>query len=215
MIIEGLEQRSPEWMTMRNGCVTGSRVADVCAKLKKGGPAACRQNYLIEVAVSRLTGLAPDRFVTPAMQWGIDNEQFARAAYEMQADCMVESIGFAIHPRLDFFGASPDGLIGKDGVLELKCPTSDTHLGYILGGVLPLYYMPQMLAEMACTERQWCDFVSFDPRMPKNLQLFVRRFQRDDELITALEVEVAAFLLEVDALLEQIEQASPCLLNAG
>lgn len=200
---------------MRNGMVTGSRVADVCAKLKKGGYAACRQNYLIEVAVSRLTGLAPDHFVTPAMQWGIDNEQFARAAYEMATDCMVESVGFAIHPRLDYFGASPDGLIGSDGVLELKCPNSDTHLGYILEGTLPVDYMPQMLAEMACADRQWCDFVSFDPRMPKNLQLFVRRFHRDEELIKAMEVEVAAFLLEVEVMLEKIEQASPLVTSVS
>lgn len=209
MIIQDLEQRTPEWYTMRNGMVTGSRVCDVVAKLKKGGYAACRHNYLMEVAVSRLTGLAPDHFVTPAMQWGIDNEQFARAAYEMERDCMVEPVGFAMHPRIDWFGASPDGLVGKDGVLELKCPTSDTHLSYIMAGTVPEDYAPQMLAEMACTERTWCDFASFDPRMPQHLRLFVRRFQRDDKLIALMEQEVTQFLSEVDALLAEIEQASP------
>jgi len=205
-IIEGLEQRTPEWHLMRNGCVTGSRVADVVATLKKGGYAACRQNYLMEVVVSRLTGLAPDHFVNAAMQWGIDNEQFARAAYEMETDCMVESVGFALHSKIGYFGASPDGLIGSDGVLELKCPTSDTHLRYIMEGVVPIDYMPQMMAEMACTDRQWCEFVSFDPRMPKNLQLFIRRFKRDDKFIGIMEQEVEKFLGEVEETLDSIAQ---------
>jgi putative phage-type endonuclease len=211
MIIEGLEQQTPEWYTMRKGMVTGSRVADIVTRLKKGGYSAARQTYLMEIACARLTGLMPDHHVSPAMEWGIANEPFARAAFELANDCMVESIGFAIHPKIEYFGASPDGLIGEEGVLEIKCPTSDTHLSYILAGVVPVEYCPQMLAEMACTERQFCDFVSFDPRMPENLQLFMRRFHRDDKLIAMMEEEVQIFLGEVEGMLETINQLRPVL----
>jgi len=206
MLIE-VEQGSADWLTMRNGCVTGSRVCDVVAKLKKGGPSAARTNYLMEVVCSRLTGLSPDNYVSPAMQWGIENEPFARAAYEMAQDVMVATAGFALHPKIKWFGASPDGLIGDDGLLEIKCPTSAVHLGYVIGGQVPIDYMPQMLAEMACTERQWVDFVSYDPRMPANLQLFIRRFHRDEKLIAEMELEVACFLEEVEHKIAEINTA--------
>jgi putative phage-type endonuclease len=200
-----VEQGSDDWLTMRCGMVTGSRVADIVTRLKKGGYSAARQNYLMEVVVSRLTGLTPDHFVTPAMEWGIANESFARAAYEIEQDVDTSPAGFAMHQKIKWFGASPDRLVGSDGLLEIKCLTSANHLQVLLDGVVPVDYMPQMMAEMACADRQYCDFVSFDPRMPKHLQLFVRRFERDEKLIGVMEQEVELFLTEVEAMVKAIE----------
>lgn len=212
MIIEDLEQQTPEWLAMRVGMVTASRVADVIAKRKRqpkdGEPAeplACRKDYLWEIVVERLTGRSSETYVSPSMEWGIEQEPSARAAYEMATDCMVEPIGFAIHPANKWFGASPDGLVGEDGILEIKCPNSGTHLQYIINQVVPSEYVPQMLAEMACTERLWGDFVSFDPRMPKKMQLFVQRLRRDDKRIADMESDVAVFCQEVDDKLAEVQ----------
>lgn len=213
-IIEGLEQQTPEWLQMRIGMVTGSRVADAMAILKrKEGEAACRRNYRYEVVIETLTGRAVDTYVSPAMEWGIENEPVARAVYEIANDLEVESIGFAIHDAIPRFGASPDGLVGADGLLEIKCPTTAVHLDYLLGGAAPEEYHPQMLAEMACTNRQWVDFVSFDPRLPKKLQLFVRRFNRDVKRIAEMEQAVVKFLEEVDAMLLRLKQDDPSSLE--
>lgn len=204
MIIEDLQQGSPDWLAMRVGRVTGSRVCDVLATLKKGGESAARRNYRSEIVVEMLTGLSVEHFVSPAMQWGIDNEIYARTAYELERDVSIEPVGFAVHGTMPRFGASPDGLIGDDGLIEIKCPTTGVHLDYMLSGEIPAEYQAQMLAEMACTDRQWCDFVSFDPRLPKHLQLFIRRFDRDKGLIEALEASVVTFLAEVDEVLERL-----------
>jgi putative phage-type endonuclease len=207
-MIEGIEQQTPEWLQMRTGMVTASRVADVLAKRKTGtGELECRSKYRAEVICECLTGRSAEHYVTPAMEWGIENEALARAAYEMRLDVETEPGGFAIHDSIPRFGASPDGLIGSDGLLEIKCPTTAAHIGYMLAGVTPEAYQPQMLAEMACTGRRWCDFVSFDPRLPKKLQLFVRRFQRDDGRIAAMEADVLTFLEEVIATIKLLEQA--------
>jgi predicted phage-related endonuclease len=164
---------------------------------------------MYDVAVTRLTGLMPDRYVSKAMEYGIEYEPLARAAYEKRFDVDVKEVGFAIHPKIDWFGASPDGLVGNDGVLEIKCPNSATHLSYLMDGVVPEDYLPQMKAEMLCAERQWCDFVSFDPRMPKHLRLFVRRLERDEPMLRQLEEEVEKFLNELEVLMEKISNASP------
>lgn len=202
MIIEGLEQHSPEWFQMRQGMATGSMMADVVTKKKRGdGYYAAREDYMIDLAVTRLTGLMPDRYVSKAMEFGTENEPRGRAAYEMHCDVMVEEVGFAFHPHIKWFGSSPDGLVGSEGVLEVKCPNSATHLGYILGNVVPEQYIPQMKSHMLCAERQWCDFVSFDPRMPKHLQLFVRRLDREEKMLMELEMEVEKFLGELDELM--------------
>lgn len=207
-IIE-VEQGSADWVKMRVAMVTGSRVADVMAKLKKKeGEAAVRANYRMELIVENLTGLAVDHYVSPAMEHGIEFEPLARAAYEMATGNEVDPGGFAIHPRIERFGSSPDGRIGTDGLLEIKCPTSDTHLGYLLAGTVPEEYQPQMMAEMACTGRKWVDFVSFDPRMPQHLQLFIRRFEWNDARIGEMEREVEKFLGEVNEMLAKIELAS-------
>ncbi len=208
MIIEGLEQQSVEWLMQRIGMCTGSRVSDVMGKLKSGkGYLAGRNDYMWELVIERLTGRAEDHYSSPAMEWGVEYEPLARAAYEIEMDVEVEKVGFATHPKIEWFGASPDGLIGKDGLLEIKCPKSRTHCEYRNAGVVPEEYKPQMLAEMACAERQWVDFVSFDPRLPKHLQLFVRRFHRDEEKILAMEQEVETFLAEVATMHEQIQKA--------
>jgi len=197
MIVEGLVQNTPEWLQHRIGMVTASRVADITTKLKNGKYSAARDKYLMDVVIERLTGRASDNYVSPEMEWGIDTEPLARAAYELDQDTDIELVGFAMHPTIEWFGASPDGLVGNTGLVEIKCPNTSTHLAYLLEGDIPLEYMPQMLAQMACSERQWCDFVSYDPRLPKKLQYFRRRFNRNDEHIRLLEAEVTEFLEEV------------------
>lgn len=217
-----VEQGSVDWLQMRTGCVTGSRVADVLAKLKrKEGEAAVRYNYKAEIISEQLTGRAWDHFVSRDMRWGIENEIFARNAYEMYVDDVkqaghdeitsedtVERVGFALHDRIKRFGASPDALVGEDGLAEFKCPTTTTHIEYIIAGVVPPEYHWQMLAEMACTGRDWCDFVSYDPRLPKRLQLFVRRFERDEARIAEMEAEVEKFLAEVDQAIVKLNSST-------
>jgi hypothetical protein len=143
------------------------------------------------------------------MQWGIDTEPFARAAYELTCNATVDTVGFAIHPHIERFGASPDGFVGDEGMVELKCPNTETHIDYILQGTVPAEYQAQMLAELACTGRQWCDFVSFDPRLPRHLQLFVRRFQRDETRIAEIEHKVTKFLAEVDDVIFRLDATVP------
>jgi hypothetical protein len=207
-LVEGLEQGSAEWIQMRVGCVTGSRVSDVMAKLvKKGGEAAVRVNYKSEIVCETLTGRAADHFVSREMLWGIENEMFAREAYGIEV-AEAERVGFALHSRINRFGASPDGLVGKDGLVEFKCPNTATHIDYIRAGIVPAEYHWQMLAEMACTDREWCDFVSYDPRLPKKFQLFVRRFARDEARIAQMEEEVSKFLAEVDEEIAKLHNSS-------
>jgi len=204
MIID-IEQGTEQWFDLRAGMVTGSRVADVMATIKSG-EAAVRRNYRAELITQILTGVTPEKYVSQEMLWGTENEPFARAAYELQNDIVVEKAGFAVHPHMERFGASPDGLIGTTGLLEIKCPNTSTHIDYLLRGKVPAEYEPQMLAEMACAEREWCDFVSFDPRLPSDLQLFVRRFERDDKRIEEIEKMVEIFLSEMDDVLSRLTQ---------
>jgi hypothetical protein len=206
-------QGSEEWAEARCGLVTASRAADVIAMTKKG-EAAARRNYRTELVVEILTGQPAPRYVSPEMQWGIDQEPFARAAYELRHDLLVATCGFILHPEIPRFGASPDGLIGRDGLIQIKCPNTSTHLGWMLGGTVPLEHAPQMLAELACTGREWCDFVSYDPRLPHHLQLFVRRFSRDDALIATLETEVEHFNAELDSVLASLPQAGQGIVLA-
>ena len=200
----GVEQESPEWIVARVGCATASRMADVVAKRKDGKEAAPRYNYKMELVVENLTGRAADHYVSPAMEWGIETQKEARGAYQVETGVDAEPGGLWIHDRLPRFAASPDYLVGEDGLVECKCPLSSTHLEYLVSKEIPEEYQWQMLAQMACTGRQWCDFVSFDPRLPEDLQLFVKRFPRDEALIYALELEVEQFLKEVDEFIERI-----------
>lgn len=194
-----MEQRTPEWFAARAGKVTASRLADVLATIKSG-EAAARINYRAELVAERLTGRPADGFSSAAMRWGTETEPEARAHYEALTGQLVAEVGLIDHPTIAWAGASPDGLVGDDGLVEIKCPNTATHIAYLLAGVAPAQYMPQMLWQMACTGRKWVDFVSFDPRMPPELQLFVRRVQRDQKTITQYEAAVVDFLASVDAL---------------
>lgn len=202
------EQGSREWTDMRSGLVTASRAADVVAMLKKGGEKAERRDYRSELISEILTGHPYPQSAAFArqVQWGIEQEPFARAAYEMQRGVLTDTPGFVLHPTIPRFGASPDGFVGDDGLIQIKCPTTATHLNWILAGTVPTEHCPQMLAEMSCTGRDWCDFVSFDPRLPAHLQLFVRRYERDENLISALEKEVIHFTAELDGIIAALPQ---------
>lgn len=192
-----LIQGSADWLAARLGKVTASRLADVIAKTKTGYGAA-RARYMADIIGERLTGLAAPAFVTAAMHWGTEQEPLARAAYEFLTDATVESVGFVDHPTIPLSGASPDGLVGDDGLVEIKCPGTAAHVDTLLRHAVPADYLPQIMWQMACTGRQWCDFVSFDPRFPENLRLVVIRVARNDKQIAELEAAVRAFLAEAD-----------------
>ena len=193
-----IAQGSPEWFAVRCGKVTASRVADVIAKTKTGYGAS-RANYAAELIAERLTQSTAPGFTNAAMQWGTDQEPHARAAYSFLRDVDVEEIAFVDHPEIAMSGASPDGLVGMDGLVEFKCPNTATHLDTLLSETVPGKYITQMQWQMACTGRAWCDFASFDPRLPPSMQLFVKRVDRDASLILDLETEVSTFLAEIDA----------------
>lgn len=199
------EQLSQEWMDSRLGKVTASRVADVIAKTKTGYSAS-RANYLAEKVCERLTGVSAKSFQSEAMSFGIANESEARSLYEFMRDVSVEQIAIVDHPYIAMSAASPDGLINDDGLIEIKCPNTATHIEYLLSKEVPSKYKPQMAWQMACTGRQWCDFVSYDPRLPANLQLFVVRYERDERYIAELEAEVKAFLAEVSETVKRLEE---------
>jgi putative phage-type endonuclease len=196
--MEQIIQGSPEWHAIRLGRVTASRVADVVAKTKTGYGAG-RSNYMAELVAERLTGTPAERFSNAAMAWGTEKEPEARAAYVFAQEVDVEEIGFVHHPKIAQSGASPDGLVGADGLVEIKCPNTATHIDTLLGNAIPGKYVIQMQWQMACAERAWCDFASFDPRLPPEMQLWVQRLRRDDVMIRELEDEVVAFLAELDA----------------
>ena len=200
-----MDQRSEEWFKARLGKVTASRVADVIAKTKTGYSAS-RDNYMAQLVVERLTNTQAETFTNAAMQWGTDQEPFARAAYEIQQNVLVDETGLIDHPTIEMAGASPDGLIGEDGLVEIKCPNTATHIDTLLTQTVPGKYITQMQFQMACTGRKWCDFVSFDPRMPAKAQLFVKRVQRDDVFIKEIESEIKKFLAEVTAKVEQLNK---------
>jgi putative phage-type endonuclease len=192
-----MEQRSPEWFAARCGKVTASRVADLMAKTKSGYSTS-RANYMAELICERLTGKPTEGYTNGAMQWGTDTEPQAKAAYVFMHDAVAEC-AFAEHATIGSFGASPDGLVGDDGLVEIKCPNTATHLEFLLSKTIPGKYITQMQTQMACTGRKWCDFVSFDPRLPDSMQMWISRVNRDDAAISEIEKEVVTFLAEVEA----------------
>jgi putative phage-type endonuclease len=196
-MIEMMDQGTEEWFTIRIGKVTASRVADVIAKTKTGYSAS-RDNYMAQLVCERLTGQKGESFTNAAMQHGTETEPLARAAYEALKDVLVDEVGFVPHPTIEMAGASPDGLVGTDGLLEIKCPNTATHIETLLSQSVPGKYNTQMQFQMACTGRQWCDFVSFDNRLPAELQLFVKRVPRDEVFIRLIEAEIVQFLAELD-----------------
>lgn len=196
--MDDLVQGSAEWLAIRVGKVTASRVADVVAKTKTGYGAS-RANYMAELIAERLTGAPAERYTNAAMAWGTEKEPEARALYEFLTDAEVTQVGFVPHPTISDSGASPDGLVGDAGLVEIKCPNTATHIDTLLGQSIPAKYETQMQWQMACTGRQWCDFVSYDPRMPDSMRLFVCREKRNDAMIAELAEEVGKFLTELDA----------------
>lgn len=202
-----VQQRTHEWFELRTGRVTASRIVDVMDFLKKGGEGAARKSYKAQVIAEILTGQAVlDGYLSPAMMHGNDYEDIARTAYEFKTGASVDLAGFALHPDIERAGASPDGLVGEDGGLELKCPKTETHLRYLLADEVPEEYRPQMYFGMACTGRQWWDFASYDPRLPDPLQLFTKRLPRDAMRIAEIEDAVLKFLAEADATIAELQK---------
>ena len=198
-----MEQRSEEWFQARLGLVTASRVADVLAKIKSG-ESASRRNYKIQLVSERLTGERQESYINQAMQDGIDREQFARDRY-VQEQGRVEEVGFVKHPTLEA-GASPDGMVGDDGILEIKCPMGSTHTETLMTQDIPSKYVPQVQFQLLVTGRKWCDFVSYHPMFPKHLQIFVKRIEADPVYQKELEAEVKQFLKEVDDVINKLKE---------
>lgn len=200
---EELTQGSPEWLKARLGRATASRIADAIAKTKTGWGAS-RANYAAQLVAERLTGEAQESYTNAAMKWGTEMEPEARAAYEFRTNVDVVQVGFVSHPTILMAGASPDGLVAADGGLEIKCPNTATHIDTLLGQSVPGKYVTQIQWQMACTGRQWTDFVSYDPRMPESMRVFVRRLARDSAAIANLEHLVRDFLAEVDSTVTEL-----------
>ena len=191
------EQGSAEWLAERLGKVTASRVSDVIAKTKSGWGAS-RANYMAELIAERLTGTPAEKYTNAAMQWGLDIEAEASSAYAFHSNADLSEVGFVPHPKIAMSGASPDRLVGKAGLTEIKCPNTATHIETLLGAPIAEKYIVQMQWQMACTDRAWNDWVSYDPRMPENMRLFIKRVPRDDARIKELEGLIVAFLTELD-----------------
>lgn len=203
-----IAQGSPEWFLQRLGKVTASRVADVIAKTKTGYSTS-RENYCVELALERITGARQESFTNSYMEWGTATEPLARAAYEAHTGFIVDEVAMIAHQTIEMAGASPDGLIDTNGQIEIKCPAQATHAKTLLNKKPDGKYVTQMQWQMACTGREWCDFVSFDPRFPQHLQLFVTRVMRDNEMIAELEKEVVSFLGEVQTMVDKLNELQP------
>lgn len=214
MKIVDCDQRSEEWRALRAGRITASRVKDVLAAIKSG-EAASRRDYRIQLVAERLTGVPQEQdFVTDAMQWGIDNECKARAAYQIQTGNVVREVGLILHDTLPI-AASPDGLIDDKGALEIKCGKTATHVAWMLAKRVPPEHVPQIQMQLWLAERDWCDFVSFDPRLPEHLQLFVCRMDRDEPYIETLKAAVTAFNTEIETVLAELNAAREPLALAA
>ena len=200
-----MEQGSKEWFDARCGKVTASRVADLSARTRNGY-SSLRATYMSELLVERITGLPVEKYKTPAMEWGTAHEKTAREVYEGLHGNLVQTIGFVPHPSIENSGCSPDGLVDDDGLIEIKCPNTSTHLETVMSGEIPDKYIPQMMWQMACTGRQWCDFISFDPRVPPKLALFTQRIERDDSRIADLEAEVVKFINELNDKIHKLNE---------
>lgn len=191
-----IEQGSQEWFQQRYGNASASRIKDVIAKTKSGYSAS-RENYLTELVLERF-GVFSEPYTSKAMEWGNEQEPFARAKHEAEQNIFVDQCGYILHPKIAKSGASPDGLIGDDGVLEIKCPDTKTHFEYLLSENVPSAYIPQMTWQIICTGRKWADFVSYDPRAPQGLDYFYVRYVPEEAYMLELELEVEKFLKEVD-----------------
>jgi putative phage-type endonuclease len=200
-----VEQGSEAWFQQRCGKATASRISDIVAKTKTGYSTS-RANYMAQLVVERMTNQVAESYSNAAMEWGVEHEPFARGAYEAKTGNLVDQVGAIDHPSIPMSAASPDGLVGDEGCLEIKCPNTATHIETILGEEPAKKYYDQMQWQMACTGRKWCDFVSYDPRMPEHLKLLVKRVERNDVYIAELEREVSQFLAEVDDKVKKLNE---------
>jgi putative phage-type endonuclease len=196
-----IEQGSDEWKQARLGHVTASNMADVMSKGKGTAEAVGRYKYKVKLVAERLTQTSGESFTNAAMEWGIEQEQFACIEYEASRNVFVERTGFWVHPEIQWLGVSPDRLVGDEGLIEVKCPNTTTHLGYLFENKIPSDYYKQIQCQLWVTGRQWCDFVSYDPRLPKRNQLLIVRTERDESLIKEMEAETIQFLSEVNQLI--------------
>ena len=200
---ENAQQGTGAWFNQRTGKLTASRMASAMSYLKGGGDSAARKDLKIEILAERLTDSIVPKFVTGAMQWGFDHEAMAKEAFEKKTGLKITDVGFVDHPMIEYFGASPDGFVSDGRAIEIKCPTTSTHLKYLLSGVIPEEYKPQMSVQSACTGKAvW--FASFDPRMPKGKQLFIRLYEPTTDEIKNVEIEAVKFLYEVEQMFEQL-----------
>ena len=196
-------QGTPEWLASRAGRVTASMISNVLMKPETAG----YRDYQAQLVAEILTGKPQGSDYTNAhMQFGTETEPLARSAYEAETGFSVDEVGLCIHPTIDRAGASPDGLVSNSGLVEIKCPKVATHLAYLIAGVVPAGYKNQMMWQMACCDRDWCDFVSFRPDLPEHLQLFLIRFKRDEKEIIKLETAVNAFLATVDEMIKKLKE---------
>lgn len=197
MRIIDCEQGSHEWHAARCGRVTASRISDLTARTKSGWSAS-RANYMAQLIAERLTSTVAESYSNAAMQWGKDHEDEAARVYAFERGVDVAPVAFVLHPIIDMAGASPDRLAGDDGLIEIKCPNTATHIETLLGSPIDGKYVKQMQWQMLCTGRAWCDFVSYDPRLPVELQLHITRVARDEKSIADLDNAVREFLSELD-----------------
>ncbi len=199
-------QGSELWRQERCGHLTASRFADAIAALKSGAPSETRIRYLQEIVAERISGRPIDRYVSAAMAYGTENEFHALSAYAKRNGVEVEHIGFIQHMDLAYVGCSPDGLIGHDGLVEVKCPFEPAnHIATWMNG-MPEKHKAQVQGQMWVTQRKWCDFVSFDPRNEPPYDLFIQRQYRDEPYIAILEAGIIVALEEVEQILERIQQ---------
>jgi putative phage-type endonuclease len=199
-----IEQRSEAWFEIRLGKATASRFKDILSTLKSGTESAGRKNYRAQLVVERLTGAQAERFKSAAMEWGTETEELARTMYLLKTGNLADEVGFIQHNSLEA-GASPDGLVGEDGTIEIKCYNTANHIQALRDDAMPKEHMAQVQGQLWMTGRKWCDFISFEPTLPANAQIFIRRIYRDDTYISNLEIEVAKFLEEVDSDVEFIK----------
>jgi len=200
MQVINCQQGSQEWLDLRLGKITASMFSAVISK------GATRKTYMVKLAAEKLTGISQDGFSNKAMEWGTEHEDMARANYELETFNDVNEVGFV--QVNEWVGVSPDGLVGEDGLIEIKCPNSNTHIDTVLGGKMPTKHKPQVQGQLWATNRKWCDFVSFDPRMPSK-QLFIVRVERDEEYIAMLKAEVEKFRSQLEDMVNhfQIKEA--------
>lgn len=203
-----IEQGSPEWHALRCGKITASRLIDIVRGFgrdgKRSNHKASRADYIMEKVIERMTGRQEEGFESEDMRNGKINEPLARCSYEAELGVIVTEVPFIDHPEISGLGYSPDGLVGDDGLIEIKCPKPKEHVRNMLTGDVKRDYIYQMQTGLFVTGRKWCDFVSYCPKMPVEHQLYIKRFERDDDIISEIEVEVGSVLAEIDFMIDKL-----------